>query len=106
MTDWFRRKSKNITTSNKRDTSEGLWHNCPKCSAVIYRTVLKENFYTCHDCSFHFIITRNEYIDLLIDNNLYEEFSHNITSSNPLDFKDPKDYSDQIKESIHKTKKN
>ena len=47
MTDWFRRKSKNITTTNKRDTAEGLWHNCPKCSAVIYRAVLKENFFTC-----------------------------------------------------------
>jgi len=106
MTDWFRRKSKNITTTNKRDTAEGLWHNCPKCSAVIYTTVLKENFFTCHECSFHFRISSSDYIQILIDGNKYEEFAENIISCNPLEFKEPKDYTLQIHESIKKTNKN
>ena len=106
MTDWFRRKSKNITTTSKRDTAEGLWHNCPKCSAVIYRAVLKENFFTCHECSFHFRITSNDYVKILLDHNSYEEFASDIISCNPLDFKEPKDYTIQIQESIKKTKKN
>ena len=105
MSDWFRRNTKNIQTHSKKDTKEGMWHSCPNCRAVIYQTVLKDNFFVCHECSFHFRISSNAYINLLIDNNDYEEFSKNIVSSNPLNFTIPKDYSTQIKETITKTKK-
>ena len=50
MADWFRRDSKNINTISKKDTKEGLWYSCPKCRAVIYRKVLKENSFVCHEC--------------------------------------------------------
>ena len=106
MPDWFRRNTKNIQTYSKRDTKEGMWHSCPSCRAVIYQTVLKDNFFVCHECSFHFRITSDAYINLLIDNNDYQEFSKNIVSSNPLNFTIPKDYSSQIQETINKTNKN
>ena len=105
MSDWFRRNTKNIQTYNKKDTKEGMWYSCPKCRAVIYQTVLKDNFFVCHECSFHFRISSDDYINLLIDNNEYEEFAENIVSCNPLEFNIPKDYSEQIKDSIEKTKK-
>ena len=80
MSDWFRRDSKNIKTFNKRDTKEGMWYSCPKCRIVIYKSVLQNNHFVCHECSFHFRITSNDYIKLIIDNNDYEEFSENIIS--------------------------
>jgi len=105
MSDWFRRNTKNIQTHSKKDTKEGMWYSCPKCRAVIYQTVLKGNFFVCHECFFHFRISSDDYINLLIDNNEYEEFSKNIRSCNPLKFNIPKDYTKQIKDSIEKTKK-
>ena len=105
MSDWFRRNTKNIKTYSKRDTKEGMLPSCPKCRAVIYQTVLKDNFFVCHECFFHFRISSDDYINLLIDNNEFEEFSKNITSCDPLKFNIPKDYSEQIKNSIEKTKK-
>jgi len=105
MADWFRRDSKNIKTNSKRDTEEGLWHSCPKCRAVIYRKVLKENSFVCHECTFHFRIPSDEYINILIDNVKYEEFSKNITSIDPLNFSIPKAYSQQLKDTIKKTNK-
>ena len=106
MADWFRRESKNIKTLNKRDTKEGMWHSCPECGAIIYRNVLKENYFVCIDCSFHFRISSDDYINLLLDNNKFQEFGENIISCDPLKFKFSKDYSTQITESIKKTNKN
>ena len=106
MSDWFRRDSKNIKTFNKRDTKEGMWYSCPQCRVVIYKSVLQDNHFVCHECSFHFRITSDDYIKLLIDNNKYEEFAENIISSDPLNFNIQKDYKTQIKENIKKTNKN
>ena len=69
MSDWFRRNTKNIQTHSKRDTKEGMWQSCPECRAVIYQTVLRENSFVCHECLFHFRISSDDYIHLLIDNN-------------------------------------
>ena len=75
MSDWFRRDSKNIKTFNKRDTKEGMWYSCPQCRVVIYKSVLQDNHFVCHECSFHFRITSDDYIKLLIDNNKYKDLS-------------------------------
>ena len=44
MTEWFRRKSKNIKTSYKKDTQEGSWLKCPQCDEVLYKNLLEKNF--------------------------------------------------------------
>ena len=49
MSDWFRRDSKNIKTFNKRDTKEGMWYSCPQCRVVIYKSVLQDNYFVCHE---------------------------------------------------------
>ena len=43
MAEWFRRKSKNIKTFDKRDTKAGDWQKCPECNDFIYKSVLKSN---------------------------------------------------------------
>ena len=65
MSDWFRRSTKNIKTFNKRDTEEGTWIKCPNCTIVIYKNVLKKNYFVCHDCNYHFRVSSEEYIKLL-----------------------------------------
>ena len=106
MSDWFRRSTKNIKTFNKRDTEEGAWIKCPSCTIVIYKNVLKENYFVCHDCNYHFRVSSEEYIKLLIDNNEFTEFGENILSSDPLEFNIKKNYKNQITENIKKTNKN
>ena len=105
MADWFRRESKNITTISKRDTKEGSWIKCPKCNSVIYKKILVQNCFVCHDCSYHFRISADEYIKLIIDDNKYEEIDKNLVSSDPLSFQVPKKYTDQIIKAIKKTGK-
>ena len=104
MSDWFRRESKNIKTTNKRDTRQGSWIKCPECKNMIFKSVLENDYYVCNQCSFHFRITSTEYIDLLLDGDC-NELGKNVLSSNPLNFKNPKDYSIQIKTAKEKTGK-
>ena len=103
MTEWFRRKSKNIKTFYKRDTEEGSWLKCPDCDEVLYKKVLEKNFSVCNNCDYHFRMNFEKYIHLLIDNNEYNEFGSNITSVDFLNFNSKKKYSDQINEYVDKT---
>ena len=96
MTEWFRRKSKNITTPNRREIAEGLWVKCFGCNQVIYNNTLMKNNYVCLDCSYHFRMPCDSYINLLIDDNNYNEIGPNIESTDPLTFNAKKKYSDQL----------
>ena len=103
MTEWFRRKSKNIKTFDKRDTTEGNWIKCPSCDEVLYKKVLENNFSVCGNCNYHFRLNFSKYIELICDYNEYEEFGNDITSLDPLSFKSKKEYSEQLKYYIQKT---
>ena len=103
MTEWFRRKSKNIKTFDKRDTKAGDWQKCPECSEFIYKTVLKDNFYVCNNCSYHYRLNSSDYIKLLLDDNVYEELEENVVSADPLNFVSSKSYKDQIEYYQQKT---
>lgn len=96
MPEWFRRKTKNIKTFDKRDTRQGDWQKCPNCNEFIYKTVLKSTYYVCNNCSYHYRLNCNEYIKLLIDNNEYIEFESKVVSADPLKFSSDKSYVEQI----------
>lgn len=106
MTEWFRRKSKNIKTSYKKDTEEGSWLKCPQCDEVLYKNLLEKNFSVCNNCSYHFRMNFSNYIKLLIDDNKYIEFASKVTSYDSFNFYSKKKYSDQLKEYIDKTGEN
>ena len=95
MKEWFRRKEKNITTSNRREIAEGLWVKCYGCQEVIYKNTLISNMYVCSECMYHFRMPCNQYINMLMDNE-YDEIAANIISDDPLQFKATKKYEDQL----------
>ena len=103
MVEWFRRKSENIKTMDKKEIAEGMWLKCPQCREVVYRKMLENNHYMCTSCTHHFRITSDDYIQLLIDDGNYEEIAGNIQSDDPLNFQAEKKYTDQIKAAQEKT---
>ena len=98
MTEWFRRQSAKIKTTDRREIAEGMWLKCPQCQEVLYRTMLEENNYICTNCTHHFRINSDDYIQLLIDNGKYEEIAKDVQSTDPLNFQAAKKYIDQIHE--------
>jgi len=103
---WFTRKEKGIHTPTelKKETPDGLWYQCPECKKIMHSREHKKNAFTCVGCNFHERIGSAEYFEILFDDNKFEEFDANLTSGDPLEFKDTKAYPDRIVASQKKTK--
>ena len=103
MTEWFRRKSQNIKTINKRDTKEGMWVKCPSCGEVVYSNLLVSTLNLCPSCTHHFNFSSLQYINLLLNEDNRTYISNDIFSTDPLNFSAFKKYSSQLEEAQNKT---
>ena len=103
MTEWFRRKSENIKTINKKDTKQGMWIKCPSCGEVVYSSLLEKTYYLCPSCSHHFNYNSKKYINLLLEEKDREYICDNIFSNDPLKFSAFKKYTQQLEDAQNKT---
>ena len=95
---WFKRNKEGITTttSEKKETPEGLWHKCPNCKTVFTQADFIKTNYVCDRCSYHERIGSEEYFQIFFDKGEYTEIDANLTSGDPLHFEDTKKYTDRI----------
>jgi acetyl-CoA carboxylase carboxyl transferase subunit beta len=106
MTAWFGRKKAEEPASTPRRTvqmAEGLWIKCDSCKEIIYRAEVERAGRVCPKCRYPFRISARERIALLSDAGTFEEHAANLTSADPLGFKDTKRYRDRIKAAQQKT---
>lgn len=101
--DWFKRKKEVLKPIDKKEMPDGLWIKCDSCGEIIYKKELEKKLYVCPKCDFHFRIGCKNYIDILVDANTFKEFNEQISSSDPLKFKDAKKYSDRYNAAVKKT---
>ncbi len=96
---WFKRIKEGISTATheKKETPDGLWSKCPRCKTIITTQEHKNQLYVCNNCNYHSRIGSSEYFNILFDNNKFIELDKNMTSLDPLKFKDKKSYPDRIK---------
>ena len=102
---WFKRLKEGITTttSEKKETPEGLWYKCPSCKKIHTVQDHSNNKYVCSDCGYHERIGSKEYFEIIFDNGTFTELNENLVSGDPLEFSDTKKYTDRLKETIRKT---
>ena len=100
---WFKRIKEGITTTEKKETPEGLWYKCPQCKQITPTKDHSDNLFVCFNCSYHEKISSAEYFNILFDENAFIEINPDLTSADPLDFEDTKKYVDRIESSIKKT---
>jgi len=101
--DWFKRKKETLQAVDRKEMPDGLWVKCDECGEIIYKRELDKKLYVCPKCDYHFRIGSSEYIKIFIDKGSFKEFNQNISSTDPLKFKDNKKYSDRYKAAIEKT---
>jgi acetyl-CoA carboxylase carboxyl transferase subunit beta len=109
MTAWFGRKKSDDAPEQgapRRGTvqmAEGLWIKCDSCKEIVYRAEVERAGRVCPKCRYPFRITARERIASLIDAGTFEEHGANLTSADPLGFKDTKRYRDRVKAAQQKT---
>ncbi|MBD3264751.1 MAG: acetyl-CoA carboxylase carboxyltransferase subunit beta [Candidatus Omnitrophica bacterium] len=87
----------------KKKIPDGLWDKCNKCSSLIFRKILEDNFKVCPKCGYHFPLICWERVDLLADKNTFSEIASNLTSSDPLGFSGPKTYKEKLQHAVKTT---
>lgn len=97
---WFK-KTKN--GNKKVKIPEGLWVKCNNCKEIVYRKEVERNLQVCPKCNYHFRINARQRLNLLIDGGSFDEIGSEISTSDPLRFRDSRDYTERIKESVSKT---
>ena len=96
---WFKRESGELDTSGAKTVrTEGLWVKCENCRQIIWKKDLEENLNVCPKCDKHFRIDARKRLALLMDDNQYETFDGNLSSTDPLKFVDLKQYSSRLKQ--------
>ena len=85
---WIDKIKAGIRKKSPKD--EDLWVNCKKCKVQIYIAELEDNLKVCPKCEYHFRLDARQRIHLLIDHETFVEQDQDLTSPDPLKFKDTK----------------
>ncbi|MDA1339110.1 MAG: acetyl-CoA carboxylase, carboxyltransferase subunit beta [Proteobacteria bacterium] len=99
-------KIKKIVGSLRKNIPEGLWHKCPTCQSVLYRSDLEKNLEVCPNCNFHNRISARERIKLLLDAPAQIEIGEKIKPVDTLKFNDTESYKSRLQLSQKKTNEN
>ncbi|HKD63436.1 MAG TPA: acetyl-CoA carboxylase, carboxyltransferase subunit beta [Candidatus Acidoferrales bacterium] len=103
---WFKREKKSIENptpvEERRVRTEGMWTKCGSCRAIIWKKDLESNWNVCPKCDHHFRLGARRRLELLLDDERYEEFDSDLSSSDPLHFSDTKPYAQRLKDAQHK----
>jgi acetyl-CoA carboxylase carboxyl transferase subunit beta len=101
---WLRRLIPSIGTSKAESkVPDGLWTSCPECETTLYSPELEKSLFVCSKCGHHLRIGARKRLEIFLDDGKFDEISPDLTASDPLKFKDKKNYTSRIKDAISST---
>ena len=104
---WFKRDKKKADKQPEKKVKipEGLWIKCDNCREIIYKREIERNSKICPKCNYHFRISAQERIELIIDEGSFREIDAGLKAGDPIGFKDKDSikYPQKIKDSQKKT---
>ncbi|SFB24899.1 acetyl-CoA carboxylase carboxyltransferase subunit alpha [Lentibacillus halodurans] len=104
LKDFFGKKKKKYATipgeQSKLEIPEGLMKKCTNCHKIYYRKEMNKNINVCPNCGYHHPLTAWERIHSLIDEETFEEWDKQLTTTNPLQFPG---YEEKIEKDRQKT---
>jgi len=96
---WFTRQKPGVEgaaeNEERRVRTEGLWLKCESCSQIVWKKALDENLQCCPKCNHHFRIDARARLAMLFDGE-YREFDAGLVSTDPLMFRDSKQYTERL----------
>jgi acetyl-CoA carboxylase carboxyl transferase subunit beta len=84
---WFRKERKARQPRRERlEIPPDAWEKCEACGHTDLREKFIRNLNVCPNCDFHRRIRAVDYVNLLLDDNSYDELDVEIRSVDPLQF--------------------
>lgn len=65
-----------------------MWEKCPECGTLLLTTDIEENLRVCSKCNHHFRLNARERIEMIADNDTFEEMDKDMESANAIGFPD------------------
>ncbi len=87
----------------KTGVPAGLWTRCEKCEQMVYEREVAEHLHTCPECGHHRRVDARTRIRQLVDPETFEEFDHDLETTDPLEFTDRMPYLERIRREQEKT---
>ena len=100
---WFKKRRSTADAGAGPNISEGLWLKCVVCGETIFRKELERNGKVCPKCEYHFPISVDERVSLLVDDDSFTEWEKDLQPRDILGFTDTEPYTDRLKRSQEKT---
>jgi acetyl-CoA carboxylase carboxyl transferase subunit beta len=92
---WFRKSRK----KSPEPYREELWIVCPRCAAHIFKEEWRTTLQVCPKCNYHGRMNSRERLALIVDAGTFKELDADVTTADPLKFKDVKGrYTDKAEE--------
>lgn len=95
---WFEKMKSGFKTGRKREIPAGIWSKCPQCSFSTYQQALERAHWICSECSFHYPVGHQYYVQLLTDEGTFTPLDDSLSAADPLRFRDTKRYTDRIRD--------
>ena len=73
--------------TNEADVPLGSWVKCSSCGQVIFKKSLEEASYVCQQCKKHFRMGAYDRLDLVLDDQSFQEYFTELVTKNILEFK-------------------
>ena len=87
----------------KHIQTEGLWVKCDDCKQILWKKDLDNNLQCCPKCNHHFKMGARTRLEMLFDESRYEEHDAALITTDPLQFKDTKNYGERLKQAERHT---
>jgi len=90
----FEKIKKFIT--RKKEIPGDLWMKCPDCKGTIFKKEVEDRKKVCTECQYHFTITPQERLDLLVDAGSFQEMWADLQSVDALKFEGEVSYKKKL----------
>ena len=98
----FSKPQYSTVTVKKKDFPKDLWTKCPITGEFVYNKELEQNFMVIPKSGYHFPLSAQSRISLLIDEGTFKECDTGIVSKDPLNFQEVS-YLEKIQQNQKKT---
>lgn len=73
--------------ANRPEAPLGILKKCNACKSAIFTEDVKRNYYICPKCHNYFRVHAWRRVEMIADEGSFEEWDHDLKTSNPLNFK-------------------